>query len=125
MLANTGPKGLPITTPSNCSYIWLLKLNSIPRVAISINSLKVFSGNGGQSRPHRYKASAQIARREVELRNLGQIHNLPMPFDQIFALTSQQRVSKLHSMASSIPWNSKASFSVLEYYLHIGDNNLN
>ena len=50
MFAKAGPKGLSIATPSNCLYIWLLKLNSTPRVAISINSLKVSSGNGGQSR---------------------------------------------------------------------------
>ena len=61
MFANAGPKGLPIATPSNCLYIWLLKLTSTPRVAISINSLNVSSGNGGQSRCPRYKASAQIS----------------------------------------------------------------
>ena len=61
MFANAGPKGLPIATPSNCLFIWLLKLNSTPRVAISINSLNVSSGNGGQSRGPRYKALAQIS----------------------------------------------------------------
>ena len=50
MFANAGPKGLPIATPSNYLYIWLLKLNSTSHVAISISSLNVSSGNGGQSR---------------------------------------------------------------------------
>ena len=32
MFANVGPKGLPIVTPVNYLYIWLLKLNSTPHV---------------------------------------------------------------------------------------------
>ena len=41
MFPKAGPNGLPIATnPSNCLCIWL-KLNSTPRVAITINSLEV------------------------------------------------------------------------------------
>ena len=60
MFVKAGPKGLPIAIPSNCLCIRLLKLNSTPRVAISINSMEVSSENGGQSRSPRYKALAQI-----------------------------------------------------------------
>ena len=59
MFGKAIPRGLPITTPSNCLYIWLLKLNSTPCVAISINSMKLSSGNRGQSRSPGYKASAK------------------------------------------------------------------
>ena len=63
MFANTSPKGLAITTPFNCLYIWLLKLNSTPRVAISIDSQNVSSGNGGQSR----LANAKLANAKESL----------------------------------------------------------
>ena len=63
MLASAGLKGLPIATPSICLYIRLLKLNSTPQVAISMSSLKVSSGSGGQSISLQYKASAQVLSR--------------------------------------------------------------
>lgn len=44
------PRGLPIALLSICSYITLLKLKSTEQVSNSINSIKIRSWMGGQSK---------------------------------------------------------------------------
>ena len=61
MLAKAGPSGEPIATPSVCLYMILLKLNSIPNVALFMTSMKTaLEINGCASEPMQYKASAKM-----------------------------------------------------------------